>query len=130
MVRLTRIVPAIAVSMAFAAVSVAADQNDLTGRWGCDDGGHYFVRQIGKEIWWTGSNKNPKGPDKSDFSNIFHGTIDGNVITGSWVDDPSGKSKSAGTLTLEIVVEGKRIALKRTKETGGFAGASWKPLKM
>jgi hypothetical protein len=113
----------------FAAGSLAADRTDLTGRWGCDDGGHYFVRHVGNEVWWSGSSRNPKGPAKANFANIFHGTINGNVITESWVNDPKGEARNAGKLTLEIINNGKRLELKKTKETGGFSGGSWKPLK-
>ena len=96
----------------------------LTGKWFCDDGGTYYVRQVGDELWWTGRSGEPKGEKKA-FANIFHGTIHGNKITGSWVDDPAGESRSAGTLALEIVGKGERLELKKTDDTGGFSGAIW-----
>lgn len=29
-------------------------QEDLTGVWSCDDGGTYFIRQVGNIVWWYG----------------------------------------------------------------------------
>jgi hypothetical protein len=118
---------------AFAAASPAAspaapDRGDLTGRWSCDDGGTYFVRQVGSELWWTGRSGEPRG-NKRAFANVFHGTISGNVVTGAWADDPAGEARGAGTLTLEVVGEGKKVQLKKTQETGGFSGGAWTPHK-
>ena len=112
------------------AISAAhPERNDLTGTWSCDDGGTYYVRQIGDEVWWTGQSGEPRGEKKA-FANVFHGTINGNKITGSWVDDPKGESRGAGTLTLEIKGEGRELHFKKIKEEGsGFGGAEWTPRK-
>lgn len=29
-------------------------QSNLSGGWICDDGGTYFVRQVGDQLWWYG----------------------------------------------------------------------------
>jgi hypothetical protein len=105
----------------------APTREDLTGRWDCDDGGIYYIRQVGNELWWTGKSAKGEKGKKAAFANVFHGRIKGNVITGSWADDPAGKDRGAGTLTLEIVSGKKKLELKRTKRTGGFSGGSWTP---
>jgi len=112
------------------AISAAhPERSDLTGTWSCDDGGTYYVRQIGDQVWWTGQSgeREPRGEKKA-FANVFHGTIHGNKITGSWVDDPKGEARGAGALTLEIRGEGKDLRLKKEKEEGsGFGGDEWTP---
>jgi hypothetical protein len=108
----------------------APTKQDLSGRWHCDDGGTYFVRQVGNELWWTGKSgeKLEKGKKKA-FANVYHGKIDGNKVVGSWADDPAGEAMNAGILNLEIVVEDGKLHLKKTDETGGFSGAMWTPGK-
>jgi hypothetical protein len=103
-------------------------RSDLTGKWDCDDNGTYYIRQIGDELWWKGESKD-RDPDnkKKVFANIFHGTIRGDKIVGSWADDPAGETNSSGTLTLEIEGKGEGVKLKKTKETGGFSGSNWTP---
>jgi hypothetical protein len=102
------------------------DKDNLTGRWTCDDGGTYYIRQIGNELWWTGKSGEPKGQKKA-FANIFHGTINGNEITGSWADDPAGEARGSGKMTLEIIGEGKKVELRRKGEANDFGGATWTP---
>jgi hypothetical protein len=46
---------------------------------------------------------------------------------GSWADDPAGEARGAGTLTLEIIGEGRNVELKKKKDTGGFGGGEWTP---
>jgi hypothetical protein len=58
---LTTILASVATLLVLAAGSKAApEKSDLTGRWVCDDGGTYFVRQVGDEVWWTGKSGEPK----------------------------------------------------------------------
>jgi hypothetical protein len=79
--------------LVFAAPSPAApDKDDLTGKWTCDDGGTYYVRQIGTDVWWTGKSGEPKDKKKA-FANVFHGVLSGNIITGAWADDPAGEAR-------------------------------------
>jgi hypothetical protein len=123
---LAMILTSVATLLVFAAGSPAApDRADLTGRWSCDDGGTYYIRQIGKDVWWTGRSGERKG--KKAFANVFHGKITGNMISGSWADDPAGEARNAGKLTLEILGAGKKVELKKRKETGGFSGGTWTP---
>jgi hypothetical protein len=120
------ILASVATLLVFAATSQAApDKTDLSGRWSCDDGGIYYIRQIGNEVWWTGKCE-AKGKVGA-FANVFHGTINGNMITGSWADDPAGETRNSGKLTLEILGNGKNVEIKKIKDSGRFSGVIWTP---
>lgn len=124
---LTMILASVATLLVFVPDSPAAPtKTNLTGEWSCGDGGTYYLRQVGNELWWSG--KRTDG-NKTIFANVFHGTIKGNEISGSWVDDPSGNKRGSGTLTLEIGGDGESLQLKATAKTGGFGGKTWKPKK-
>jgi hypothetical protein len=105
------------------AVSEAAilDGEDLTGPWGGNDGGVYYVRQIGNAVWWMGLD----GADGKNFSNVFHGTRVGNLITGEWSDVPRGGAASSGSLAIEVVQTPRGVALRKREGTGGFGGTTW-----
>jgi hypothetical protein len=91
---------------------------DLTGRWQCDDGGIYYIRQVGTEVFWYG-----ESPDRKTWSNVYHGFIQGNSIVGSWVDVPKGDIRQAGEMDLNIDAANR---LSATRKTGGFGGSSWR----
>src|ERR1044072_4499801 len=82
---------------------------DLNGIWTCDDGGIYYLRTVGDEVFWYGERghatntevgQNPNDPPArrealyiyyhrivlADFANIFHGHRTGNDIIGRWYD--------------------------------------------
>ena len=91
---------------------------DLTGVWNCDDGGKYYIRQIGNTIWWYGDNN----PDSPGFSNVMNGTICGNIITLNWADVPKGRTLNSGIMTLKIESSNRISAISKT---GGFGGSVW-----
>jgi hypothetical protein len=90
----------------------------LTGRWLCDDGGSYFVRQIGNEIWWHGLSRD----GGATWSNVFHGRLDGRHVNGRWADVPQGRIQGSGELTLQVFGNNQ---FKATRKTGGFGGSEW-----
>ncbi|MFI0776291.1 hypothetical protein [Streptomyces sp. NPDC021212] len=94
---------------------------DLTGVWACSDVGTYYVRQMGSTVWWLGMSRD-RGHA---FSNIFHGVLDGNQLTGSWADVPLGDIRNEGTLTLNAPSSASSTELTRTAQTGGFSGQHW-----
>ena len=51
------------VALLFPAVALA----DLSGEWTCDDGGRYYLRQVGNTLYWYGEHSisNPS------WSNVF-----------------------------------------------------------
>lgn len=91
---------------------------NLTGTWHCDDGGNYFIRQVGNELWWYGQS----GDGGKTWSNVFHGQIQKNRAVGKWADVPHGQTQNFGEMTIEILGANK---LKTTQKTGGFGGSGW-----
>lgn len=91
---------------------------DLTGRWSCNDGGSYYMRQMGKEVFWYGeaSINNPV------WSNIASGSVDGNQIILRWADVPKGSIMNEGILILRLDSPNRATA---TYKTGGFGGSIW-----
>jgi hypothetical protein len=75
-----------------------AQANGLTGNWSSNDGGTYYLRQIGNNIWWYGES----GDGGKRWSNVFRGTISGNKIIGHWADVPKGSILGSGEMTLSI----------------------------
>ena len=60
----------------------------LSGRWRCNDGGTYYLNQVGNTLWWYGES----AEDGAFWTNVLHETIQGNRIVGEWSDVPSGRS--------------------------------------
>lgn len=100
---------------------------DLTGTWTADDGGIYYARQVGNDLWCVGLSDKGQG---SRFTNIFKGLIKDNLIVGEWVDVPRGNASQSGRLVLNIVRTPDRIELRKRSETGGFGGSVWKRIKI
>ena len=110
-------------SMGFSRTATAADDVNLTGKWTCDDGGTYYLRQTGKEVWWLGQS----GNGGQDWTNVLHGSIRGRMATGDWADVPAGASMGSGTLTLQLVIrDGQVVEIRKKQQLGdGFGGEVW-----
>lgn len=93
---------------------------DLTGVWNCNDGGKYYIQQVGTVLWWLGEFQTID----PDWCNVAKGTIDSNAktILLDWSDVPKGKNRNHGTLGLTIISDNE---LRRFSVTGGFGGSSW-----
>ncbi|MDQ3179323.1 MAG: hypothetical protein M3Q33_02265, partial [Acidobacteriota bacterium] len=81
--------------MAFAILGIfagTASAKEINGYYEGDDGGAYFIRQIGTKIYWFG--EDPKGG----YANVLAGTINGSKITARFWDVPKGKAKGAGEI--------------------------------
>ncbi len=99
---------------------LAADARaDLTGRWSCNDGGTYYLRQIGESLHWYGESARAQPA----WSNVFSGRIHQGRIQGNWADVPKGRSGESGDLELVIQAGGHR--LQAVGQSGGFAGSRW-----
>ncbi len=96
-----------------------AQSETLTGVWNCNDGGVYFIRQIGNQVWWYGQSSD----GGATWSNVFQGTITGSRITGSWADVPKGSIRGNGSMTLSI--EGSNRLRKIGAGGSGFGGSLW-----
>lgn len=94
---------------------------DVTGTYAGDDGGRYFVRQIGNVVWWVGLS----GDGGNSFTNVFKGVLQpNNHINGEWADVPLGANTAGGALTLFVEANG---SLRKLNQTGGFGGSHWSP---
>ncbi|MBO3462704.1 hypothetical protein G7B40_018845 [Aetokthonos hydrillicola Thurmond2011] len=94
-----------------------AQSSALTGKWKADDGGVYYIRQVGDKFWWYGEQKETQPA----WSNVFTGTISANEINGSWVDVPKGGATGSGVLKLRIVTFSRIEKING----GGFSGSVW-----
>ena len=92
---------------------------DLTGRWSCNDGGTYYLRQAGSRIHWYGEATDAQPA----WSNVFSGRIHDGRIKGNWTDVPKGRTAGSGTLVLAIENDGN--VLRVLNKTGGFGGSRW-----
>jgi microsomal dipeptidase-like Zn-dependent dipeptidase len=81
----------------------AAPAAELNGYYEGDDGGAYFVRQVGDKVFWFG--EDPKGG----WANVLVGTVSGNKITARFWDVPKGKTKGMGEITFEIQAGGASL---------------------
>jgi hypothetical protein len=81
---------------------------DLNGAWSADDGGTYYIRQLGDgSVSWAGLEDS--GFHRGiGFTNVFQGRIstDGTTLAGEWADVPRGATLNSGTLTLQMVSAG------------------------
>jgi hypothetical protein len=109
---------------------------DLTGVWSCDDGGIYYIRQLGDTVVWAGLHDS--GFHKGiEFANVFRGTFstDGQSVSGKWVDVPRGGTESSGNLrftiqnanvdVLGIDFDVRELVQDPNQTTGGFGGKLW-----
>lgn len=95
---------------------------DLSGMWSCDDGGTYYIHQIGNTVWWFGEN-NSNNPD---IANVANGAINGDKISLNWADVPKGATNNYGVLVLQVESENK---LQKIQSTGVFKGTTWTYIK-
>jgi C1A family cysteine protease len=102
----------------------ASAQNDVSGKWSCNDGGHYYIRQIGNNVAWFGEASNTNG--KPNFANVGIGVRTGNNITMQWADVP--KCGLSGQGTLQLTVPNANTITKTSG--GGFSGSSWTRLSL
>ena len=112
------LVAAFAVTLTAApAHALCAAPKTMTGTWKANDGGTYYVRQVGSSVWWLGESK------KNGFTNLFRGTRTGNHVTGYWADIKGGTG--SGQLSFDITGTNSVGGWKRAAQTGGFGGSIW-----
>ncbi|MBS1518624.1 MAG: hypothetical protein JSS91_11110 [Bacteroidetes bacterium] len=92
---------------------------NIEGVFICDWGGHYYVRQIGNEVLWYGeeSSENPT------WSNVAHGTINGNLLTLTWADVPKGSILQHGKLLINILSNDNFVL--NSQEGDNFGSSNW-----
>src|SRR5262249_32968935 len=92
------------------------DDSGLTGTWVANDGGMYFLRQIGDTLWWLGLSGGRLHPGLQ-FCNVFHASVTTSEGTGEWSDVPRGATSGRGSLALRPAGDDQ---LLRVAESGGF----------
>lgn len=98
--------------------ALSGQSPDLTGVWSCNDGGTYYLRQVGAELWWYGRS----GDGGASFTNVFHGALQQAGVTGRWSDLPPGNARGVGELALRIDSPNRMTAVRKS---GGFGGDVW-----
>lgn len=105
---------------------------DLTGTWAGDDQGVYYLRQLGDQVWWLGMSGigGPLVARGTDWTNVYHGTLAGGTVTGTYADVPGGKIQDSGPVVLKLTsTSGGGISLSRTDPllSTGFGGTLLTP---
>lgn len=94
---------------------------DMTGVWSCNDGGTYYIRQLGNNLWWYGESSNGQ------WSNIFHGALDGDWLEGLWLDVPKGRDRDNGAMRLHI--DSINEFHRESKSGDDFGGSQWRRIR-
>ena len=106
---------------------------DLTGAWAGDDGGIYYLRQLGSVVWWNGMSGRERSPLDlgRDWNNVARGVITGLQIHVETSDVPRGGLLFNSTLILKIQADAKgNIEIVKTREVeGGFGNSIWTPCR-
>lgn len=92
---------------------------DLTGRWSCDDGGTYYLRQDGRQLYWYAA---PLGTEPA-WASVFSGRIYGKRIKGRWADVPKGRTTGSGDL--ELSIENDATVLRSAGKDRRYRGSRW-----
>ncbi|WP_146052797.1 hypothetical protein [Aquimarina sp. I32.4] len=104
-----------------AGFGVRNDINNITGRWIGDDGGYYYIRQIGNRVVWFGERNFVSG--QPTWSNVAYGSRFYSQLWLDWVDVPKGSINSSGILRGSI---DSANYITKVHSTGGFGGLSWR----
>lgn len=97
-----------------------AQGHDISGVWRGNDGGLYYIRQLGPEIYWYGE----QNPDQPAWSNVAHGRFEQDgLIHLRWADVPKGGVGGAGSLTLQLTEPGRIVRVAASGS--GFGGTEW-----
>ena len=114
---------------------------DLTGAWAGDDGGIYYLRQLGSVVWWNGmASRDRSALDLGrDWNNVARGVINGLQIDVEGTDVPRGGGGAGfeggnGSLVLKIQDDGKgSIQIVKVVDRWGagdeFGNHVWTPCR-
>lgn len=82
-------------------LALSTQNINLTGIWKANDGGTYYIRNMGDDVWWLGISSKDAGKT---FSNVLRGQIfeNNNTIVADWTDIPMGSNMYYGKLILNI----------------------------
>ena len=108
------------------------DVGALTGAWRGDDGGVYYIRQVGDCVWWFGTDVARVEPGRTaqqGFSNVAAGRVDGTEIVVEWADVPRGSILGGGGLTVTINEDGDSRSITEQRGAWGFGAKSFTRIK-
>jgi hypothetical protein len=108
----------VAVLHSHALASSTDDAPNLTGIWACSDGGTYTLKQKGNTLHWVGRSAD----GGATWTHRFEGTIDKDLVSGSWRDSPSALIHGKGNLVIRIVA---RNRLEYVSSSSPFGGRTW-----
>jgi len=99
----------------------------LDGLWTGDDGGIYYLRQIGNQLYWFAQEDIPSGHPA--FAQVAEGTINGDKIAMNWADIPKGMDRKmekgivilqkTGNHSLKNIIGPEFPATYLTRHAGG-----------
>jgi hypothetical protein len=105
-----------------------ADPFNITGVWECNDGGTYYIRNLGREVWWFGHGVHPH----QSFANVAFGQVEGEGDTRTlklrWADVPAGTTNAYGRLVLQLnfSIQLNRVThMSAAEHSGYFGGSLW-----
>ncbi len=90
----------------------------VSGLWTANDGGSYHVRKIGNTLWWLGMSAD----NGRTWTNVFRGTISGDVIDGEWTDI---RGRNSGNGALKLQISGTTSMRTIGSSGSGFGGSRW-----
>jgi uncharacterized caspase-like protein len=106
----------------------SVDPFNITGVWECNDGGVYYIRNLGREVWWFGHGVHPH----QSFANVAYGQVEGEgdtrILRLKWADVPAGTTNIYGRLVLRLdfSIQLNRVTHISTAErSGNFGGSHW-----
>jgi predicted small lipoprotein YifL len=108
---------------------------DLTGTWAGDDSGVYYLRQLGDQVWWLGMSGlgGPLVDRGTDWTNVYHGTLKGDTVTGTYADVPGGAIQDKGPVVMKLTkTSDGGITLVNVNPVldTGFGGKMFTPCKL
>jgi hypothetical protein len=106
---------------------------DLNGAREGNDGGVYYLRQIGSVVWWNGMSGRDSGAVNigRDWNNVARGVISGLKIDVDGADVPRGGSTGGGRLVLKIQgdEDGNIEMVMVVDDWGEFGSSVWTPCR-
>ena len=94
---------------------------ELTGAWGGNDSGVYYIRQVGDCVWWFGTevvDVEPGVTGQRGFANVAAGRMVGTQIDLEWADVPLGSILNGGGLTFVYDVGADTLTLTEQRGKG------------
>lgn len=73
------------------------------GHWRTSGGNDFWIQCVGTEVFWLGMNSGSDTARRgAKWTQVGHGTIQGDLITLRWSDVPYGTIRTEGTIQLRV----------------------------